>query len=135
MLHIGCGSTISSVNKWVRIYLRVCRMFVCMYMCIFVQCICIWIENLESKPLTSLTVVTCDEWEVGWRGLEEERTVILINVIVNCDFFKWWTWITLKISCHFSHQEFVAWYLSLSLSYLHFSCLSSLSLLDSSLFS
>lgn len=47
-------------------------MFVCMYMCIFVQRICIWIENLEGKPLTSLTVVICDEWEVGWRGLEEE---------------------------------------------------------------
>lgn len=59
-----------------------------MYVCIFVQCVCIWIEHLESRPLTLLTVVPCDEREVGRSGLEEERTIFLIDIIGNHDFFK-----------------------------------------------
>ena len=72
-----------------RIYLYIfVSIFVRMYVCIFVQCICIWIEHLESRALTLLTLVICDEWEVGRSGLEEEGTVFLINIIVNHDFFK-----------------------------------------------
>lgn len=65
-----------------------CCVFVHMYVCIFVQCICIWIEHLESRALTLLTVVICDEREVGRSGLEEEGTVFLINITVNHGFLK-----------------------------------------------
>ena len=76
------------MNKRVDVPIRVCCVFVLMYVCIFEQCVCIWTEYLESRPLTLLTVLTCDEREVGGSGLEEEGTIFLINIIVNHDFFK-----------------------------------------------
>ena len=76
------------MNKRVDVPIRVCCVFVLMYVCIFEQCVCIWTEHLESRPLTLLTVLTCDEREVGGSGLEEEGTIFLINIIVNHDFFK-----------------------------------------------
>lgn len=78
-----CRSASSSVNKRVHVPICVCCVFVRMYVCIFEQCVCIWTEHLESRPLTLLTVVTCDEREVGGSGLEEEGTVFLIDI--NCE--------------------------------------------------
>lgn len=57
-----------SVSKWEHVYIQMCVSVLCVCVqicvCVFVQYNCIWIENLGSKPLKLLTVVTYDEWEV-----------------------------------------------------------------------